>query len=310
MLNLSIIVVTYNSERDIARCLASVARSAIPGTEVLVVDNHSSDQTVLAVREASPWVRLIARPDNLGFAAGNNSALPYASGRYLLLLNPDTELHEGAVSEMLKYLEAHPECAICGPVLEDGEGRPAPLLPKPGVGNAVLGCFGLARMLSRRVDRHAPAALSGACMLMRSALISEIGFLDVSMHTQEDVDLCLRAQKRGYKLALVKTARVTHFEGRSGNVGYVIRRSYESAFRLHRKHTHTVGRLLVYMALSIQMLLRYLKWIFLSKRRPQALTRREALAGLIRQLPELWLGDQEGAERGAVPPPACPRVAE
>jgi GT2 family glycosyltransferase len=252
----------------------------------------------------------MAEPDNLGFAAGNHIALPYASGRYLLLLNPDTELHDGAVSAMLQYMEAHPECAICGPVLIDGEGHPAPLLARPGVGNAVLACFGLARRLSRRVDRHAPAALSGACMLMPSALISEIGFLDTGMHTQEDVDLCLRAKNHGYKLALVETARVTHFEGRSGNVGYVIRRSYESAFHLHRKHTATAGRLFVYLALSVQILLRYLKWTLLANRAAEAPVRRSALAGLVRRLPELWRGDQEGAERAAAPAPACPRVSE
>lgn len=305
-MDLSIIIVTYNSARDIVRCLESVGRTAAPGTTVVVVDNHSADPTVELVRERFPGVKLIVHTGNLGFAGGNNSALPETSGRYLLLLNPDTVVHDGAISEMVRYLEAHPECAICGPVLEDGEGRLAPQLPAPTVGNVVLTCCGMSRLVSQRTERRAPAALSGACMLVRSSLIEEIGFLDEGMHTHEDVDFCWRARQRGHQLALVDGARVTHFVGRSGNIGYVVRRSYESAFRFHRKHTAGAGRGIAYLALTLQLLLRYLKWRLHPRPSSEAAARRGALAGLIRRLPELWRGEPGDGMAAATRMKLCP----
>ena len=112
---ISIVIVSYNVRYYIVQCIESVRR-AIAGldAEIIVVDNHSKDDTVAFLRENFPDVRLMASQSNLGFSRGNNMAIREAQGEYILLLNPDTVVGERVLQEAVSFMDAHPEAGGAG----------------------------------------------------------------------------------------------------------------------------------------------------------------------------------------------------
>ena len=113
--DLLIVIVTWNNEREIGDCLQSIRDHADElQCEVFVVDNASRDATCRQVRERFPEVHLIANPDNRGFPAANNQAFAQATGRYTLILNPDTILQPGTLWQCVDYLETHPDTGAVG----------------------------------------------------------------------------------------------------------------------------------------------------------------------------------------------------
>src|SRR5205085_1237445 len=114
----SILIVSFNTVREVLACLASIERGAasVPHeVDVILVDNGSADGTVEAVRAQFPAVRLIANDANVGFPKANNQALPLVRGEYVLFLNPDSELAPGTLERMLAQLDGFPERAAAGP---------------------------------------------------------------------------------------------------------------------------------------------------------------------------------------------------
>ena len=129
MIDLSVVVVTWNTRELVLDCLASVeqeARSLLEATglavEIAVVDNASSDGTAQSIREGHAGVRVIELPRNLGFAAGANAGLRELRGRYVLLLNSDTRVVGGALERCLRFLDQNPEVGIVGPQLLNPDG--------------------------------------------------------------------------------------------------------------------------------------------------------------------------------------------
>jgi GT2 family glycosyltransferase len=227
--SLSVVIVTHNSSGEIAACLASVlGRTGSFETDVIVVDNASSDETVALVRGAFPPVRVIELPDNAGFARANNLGAAAARGRFLLLLNPDTVVGDTALERLLGALAAHPEAAIAGPRLVDEGGRPElsfgpPLGPWGELKQKTLLSLYNRRMGAavRYVERTTRTAgprawVSGACLLVRRADWDAVGGLDERffMYT-EDVDLCASVRARGRLVWFAPEAEVQHLRGRS-----------------------------------------------------------------------------------------------
>src|SRR4051794_30497922 len=117
---LSIIIVNWNVEGLLAACLDSLPEASgrwWPLTEVIVVDNASTDNSVAMLREGYPWVRVVTLDSNRGFGGGNNAGILASRGRSLCLLNPDTMAHCGSIEKLVDYLEANPEVGIVGPRL-------------------------------------------------------------------------------------------------------------------------------------------------------------------------------------------------
>jgi N-acetylglucosaminyl-diphospho-decaprenol L-rhamnosyltransferase len=224
MADLAIVIVNHNVQDLLRRCLQSVAESRGLGSiSVRVVDCGSTDGSVAMVAREFPWVRLHAVA-NLGFAGGNNLALreildeARAQGlpRYVLLLNPDTELPPTALAAMLAFLDAHPEAGAAGPrlVLPDGSldlacrrGFPTPLV-------SFYHFSGLARLFphSPRFGRYNltfldPGAVTavdsvvGAFMLVRGEVLRKVGLLDESFFMYgEDLDWALRIKRAGWSV--------------------------------------------------------------------------------------------------------------
>jgi GT2 family glycosyltransferase len=252
---LSICIVSLQAREYLRACLDSIYNNP-PGIsfEVIVVDNHSTDGTQVMVKTEYPQVQLIENIENLGYTAPMNQALQAAKGTFLMQLNPDTVVFPQAIDTLLVFMDAHPDVGICGPKVLNrdgslqkqcrrGESRPW----------AVISYFlGLARLFPRSKlfgeylmnykvedETHAVAGVSGSCMLIRRALVDQIGYLDERFFAyQEDVDYCFRAWQAGWQVFYVPTAQVTHFGGQGGSRVQPYRSIIEwhrSYFLLYRK---------------------------------------------------------------------------
>lgn len=123
-MQLAVVIVSYNVQDHLLRCLAAL-HTALEGlyAEVWVVDNASKDGSVAAVRSQHPQVRLIVNKTNLGFARACNQAIAQTKAAYVLLLNPDTEVAPAALHQLLAYIQARPATAAAGPHLVDARGK-------------------------------------------------------------------------------------------------------------------------------------------------------------------------------------------
>ncbi|MBB4077518.1 GT2 family glycosyltransferase [Lewinella aquimaris] len=266
-MQLSVIIVSFNVRYFLEQCLLSVSR-ATAGMEVetWVVDNNSADDSVEMVGRRFPWVRLIANSDNPGFSIGNNQAIRQASGKYILLLNPDTVVREDTFQNCFAFAEAHPRLGGLGVKMIDGSGRFLPEskrgLPTPWV--AFTKAFGLSRLLprSRRFNHyhlgylsaeetHRIEVLSGAFMWMRATALEKVGLLDEDFFMYgEDIDLSYRLIKGGYDNYYYPGTSIIHYKGEStkrGSLNYV-RVFYQAMVIFARKHfAGSQARLLVWM---------------------------------------------------------------
>jgi GT2 family glycosyltransferase len=219
----AIVIVTYNSARDIDTALRSLTEPPpVTPHEILVVDNASTDGTPARVRAAWPGVRLIESTNNLGFAAANNRAIRESSSELVLLLNPDTRVPSGAIDRLVAHLDARRDVAIVGPRIVDGDGRAelsfgrmiAPLTELTQkvlvVGND-RGMTPIVSMVDRMTRRtHAVDWVSGACLLIRRADLEAVGLLDERFFLYtEDVDLCASVRTRGRTVLFAADRRVS-----------------------------------------------------------------------------------------------------
>jgi hypothetical protein len=200
--------------------------------EIIVVDNASTDNTIAMIRGEFAQVELIANERNRGFAAANNQGMQLAQGRYIMLLNPDTEMVGDAPITMMDYLTQHPEVGLMGPQLLNPDGtiqssrRRFPTLATAFVESTVLQRY-LSRspILSRFYFKDRPDSLVqevdwlvGACLLVRSEVIEQVGMLDERFFMYlEEVDWCYRIKKADWKIVYLPTAQVVHHYGQSSD---------------------------------------------------------------------------------------------
>lgn len=254
MIDLSIVVVSWNSRHYLEACLSSIpAGAGALSFEVFVVDNASRDGSADFVGQRFPSVRLIANRKNRGFAAANNQALEISGGRYALLLNPDTRVHEVALEKVITFMDGHAEAGACGCLLLNEDGSPqhaARRFPTFGFAfrsKTILGSLGLFRRSYDSVKMRGASfeetmevdQPSGAALFLRGAALEKVGILDDGYFIFfEEVDLCRRIKDAGYKIYLYPEARITHYGGRSRrqNRAGIIRPQAESLLRYFRKH--------------------------------------------------------------------------
>ena len=263
MQSLSIIIVTYNSANDILPCLDSIYRTKETlEVEIYVVDNASHDVTTELVQSQYPNVSLIINRVNAGFPGANNQAIRLAKSDYILLLNPDTIVRPGALQEMVTFMDKHQQCGICGPILEDENGREANTLRKPTLFISLVDFLGLRCLLRKRLPSDQIEIVSGACLMFRKELIANVGLLDERMHSYEDADYCVRVSNIGCSIKEVPMARVLHLEGRSArsNVRFIIKKQILSSYLYYKKHSSPSVALIQISLLCTQILIRYVKW--------------------------------------------------
>ncbi|MBK5111594.1 MAG: glycosyltransferase family 2 protein [Thermoleophilia bacterium] len=216
-IDLSYCVVNNDGREYLLDCLSAIERHHPPGvtSETLVLDNHSSDGSVEAVRENHPGVTVVALDRKTGKAENDSTLIERSRGRYCLLLNEDSQLEEGAVEALLGALEDEPEAGAAGARLLDGEGRPYACAWRfPGVGTAAFGALFLHRRFtvqsSGEDTREVDWAQSSALMVRRDAA-EEIGYLDPEFFIYYDeCDFCKRLAEAGWSTLYVPAARAIH----------------------------------------------------------------------------------------------------
>jgi N-acetylglucosaminyl-diphospho-decaprenol L-rhamnosyltransferase len=227
---LSIIIVSWNVRELLRACLASIVpwRDKL-ALEVIVVDGGSADGSPAMVAQEFDWVRLIARPDNVGFPRGNNIGLARAGGRYLLLLNPDTELVGDALAMMVMSLESQPDVGVLGPRLlnPDGSLQPSkrrfPTLLTGLIESTWLQPLAPAGLMGHYYAEDLPDDrtvdvdwVTGACLMVRREAAAAVGGLDEGYFMySEELDWCRRIKDAGWRVVYLPAAQVMHHVGKS-----------------------------------------------------------------------------------------------
>jgi GT2 family glycosyltransferase len=228
----SVIIASWNTRDLLAACLESLRSPLSAGlAEVIVVDNGSEDGSPAMVRERFPSAMLICPGRNLGFGGANNLGLRAARGRYIVLLNSDTEVPDGALESMCDFMDAHPRVGILGPKLLNPDGSVQLSCRRfPSYRTALFDRYSLLTRLFPRnpysreylmtdtghSDTREVDWVSGACLMARREAIEEVGPLDEAFFMYaEDVDWCYRMHQKGWKVVYYPEARVLHHVGRS-----------------------------------------------------------------------------------------------
>jgi GT2 family glycosyltransferase len=261
MIDLSIVILNWNVRDLLDRCLASI-RSERYALEIIVVDNASSDDSVAMVTTKYPHVIVIANTLNRGFTGGNNQGLEAAQGRYVMVLNPDTEMIGAAVDRLVEFLDSHVDVGAVGPqLLNPDRSIQSSRRRFPTV---ITGFFestwlqGLApHGLLRRfyLDDVPPDRvqdvdwLTGACTVFRREVLDRVGGYDAQSFFMysEELDLCRRIKQAGWRIVYVPEAHIIHYVGKSSEQAVAARHIYfnTSKVRYYRKwHGRAAAELL------------------------------------------------------------------
>lgn len=230
-MDLSIIIVSWNTRELLRKCLKSIFDSNTPSSfEVFVIDNNSSDGSAIMVSGEFPQVKLIASQENLGFAKGNNLGINQATGDYLLLLNPDTVIASETINQSLRFMKSHPEAGAmgCRMVYPDGREQ-ASVRRLPTIWPILLillkvpkifpNLKSIKKYLAEDFDysqTQAVEQIMGAYMLLPKKVLTEVGLLDERFFTWfEEVDLCRRIKNAGYTIYYYCGTKIIHHGGQS-----------------------------------------------------------------------------------------------
>ncbi len=239
------------------------------------------------VEEEFPQVRLIANSENVGFTVGNNQSIAVSRGRYVLLLNPDTEIVGDALATMVEYLDHHPQVGALGPQLLNPDGSIQSSRRRfPTLATAFLESTILQQWFPRnRVTRHYYITdrpddevqevdwVTGACLLARRETIEEVGLLDEGFFMySEELDWCRRIKAQGWQVVYLPTARVIHHGAQSSEQvkSFQHIQFQRSKVRYFHKHHSSwqaeVLRLFILATYLYQLIVEALKWLVGHKR--------------------------------------------
>ncbi len=256
-LDLSIVIVNWNTRHVIVDCLESVfANLGTLSGEVIVIDNASTDGSAQTIAGEFPQVRLIANDTNRGFAAANNQGMRIARGAYVLLLNPDTVVLDGAFDKTLAYARRHPDIGVLGcQVMESAQAVqrtcfrfPSPLNTLMWVSGA-LAWFPRSRIAGRaaygpwdRRDEREVEVVSGMFMLVRREAIEQVGLMDEAYFVfAEEADWCYRFRSAGWRCVFAPVGRIVHVDGGSKSTEQASVKMYveiqKSLLLFHCKHS-------------------------------------------------------------------------
>jgi GT2 family glycosyltransferase len=271
------VIVNYNTCQALRDCLNSIDRSA--ASEVIVVDNASSDGSVEMLRREYPWVKLHANQSNLGYGAAANQGIASCAAPYVLLLNSDTILQHGALEALALYLKDHPEAAIVGPRLMDSDGTlQASCYPFPTPFHTILENSAWAVFLGRFIRRNLPGLrnlylrtwphdterivpwVKGAVMAIRRAPFDAVaGFDEAFFMYFEDADLCYRLRATGWQIHFAPVTTVIHLGGASTSK-YRVEMGIQqiaSTLQFYARHSSTLRVVLMLLVLKAIMLARW-----------------------------------------------------
>lgn len=246
-MNISIIIVNWNTKDLLRDCLSSIYKTIDPLThEIIVVDNASSDGSMAMLAAEYPQVKIIANKENRGFGAANNQGFAVMQGRYALLINTDAVLTAGAVQKLWAFAEANSRVAIvCGQLLNaDGSKQNSiaafPTLLALAVNTSLLEYLFPRHYPSKRYGHAGPLEVDsaiGACMMIRKKALDEVSFFDDRyFFFFEETDMAYAMKRSGWQIYQVPDALIYHLQGQS--IGHNARSRiefYRSRYQFLRK---------------------------------------------------------------------------
>jgi len=290
-LDLSIIIISWNTADFLIKCLESLFRTIKRHTfEIIVVDNNSSDNSVKCVKSKFKTVRIIQNKKNIGFPKANNQAIELAKGKNILLLNPDTIVYDNTIDVSLDYINDRPDIGALGVKILNADGTidyhcarrlshpirilfEIPFFQKIGL-KRIFGSTSMSywdHNNSRQVE-----CISGAFMLIPKMIFDKLGLLDDTIFMYaEDTEMCFRINKNGYRIFYFADYSILHYGGQSSKkVGVIsLVRVYEAYYYLFNKYYGTISALLwrilillLSMARVLILLPSYCVCVFISKR--------------------------------------------
>jgi O-antigen biosynthesis protein len=288
-MELSVIIVSFNVRDYLRQCLHSVITAAQNiDCEIFVVDNNSDDDSVIMLRDEFPDVKLIANTLNAGFSSANNQAIVKSSGKFVLLLNPDTIVEKDTFSKCIEFMKLHPDAGALGIRMTDGEGRFLPESKRafPTPMTAFFKTFGIAYLFpeSSVLNRYylpdtnskkvsLTEVISGAFMFIRQDALMKSGLLDEAFFMYgEDIDLSYRLMQTGYNNYYFPEAHIIHFKGKStARDCYRDIRHFYRAMRIFVKKRAAEGKygfyrylliIAIYIREFLALIRRYIKLTF------------------------------------------------
>ena len=271
---ISVVVVVWNAKHYVEECLGSLREHCRQVySEVIVVDNASTDGTPEMIAELFPEFHLILNPENLGFARANNIGIAQSSGDYVCLVNSDVKFLDDCISPMVRYLSDHPEAGMLGPrmLAQDGEVRRS-TMRFPTVWNNFCRAIGLdylfkgsrsfGGLLMNDFDHRTTAeveVLNGWFLVVRRRAVQRVGLLDPQFFMYgEDVDWCYRFWQAGEKVVFFSGAGAIHYGGASSSNAPVrfYLELYRATWQYWRKHYSGLAQLGFLAAFAIHHSLR------------------------------------------------------
>lgn len=277
-MDLSIIIVNYNTKKLTLECIQSVYESTIPQSfEIIVVDNNSSDGSVEAIQLTFPDVKVIKNAENVGFSKANNQAIKESTGRYVLLLNSDTIVNKDTITKIIKFMDSNELIGAtgCEVLLPNGELDKACHrgFPTPGASFYYLTGFDKKFPNHPKINSyhknylnmkeiHEIDCLVGAFMMVRKSVVDEIGMLDEDFFMYgEDIDWCYRIKQAGWKIYYNPFVSIIHYKGASSKKKpyKIVYEFHRAMFLFHKKHFANQYNLLVnalvYSGISLKLAL-------------------------------------------------------
>jgi len=242
-MDLSLIILNYKSAGLVRQCLKGIMRARLRlDYEVIVVDNNSQDGCPAWVAAHYPQVKIVVLPTNNGYSAGNNAGLRIASGRYVLILNPDVTVLPGRLEALVNFMDNHPAVGLAGPRLTNPDGSLQyssyrfpnfwlPLLRRTSLRylSFFQGPLRHYQMLDWDHSTNQPVDwLLGACLIARLQAVAQVGWLDERYFLYvEDTDWCRRFWNNGYQVYYVAEVELVHFHERlsaQASIGAIFKR--------------------------------------------------------------------------------------
>lgn len=218
-INIGVVIVTWNNEKDIAECLSSLMNQTLKASKIVLVDNNSSDRTVEIVRAQFPQVEIISQDKNYLLTKSNNKGIRYLLDHlypeFLLVLNPDTVLEKDLVQKLFNVISKDSQIGAVGPKVKFLTGKDKGLINSAGLfydGFAQAYDIGFRQVDDGSYDKDKEVfGVTGACILYRTKMIEQIGMYweKISLYLDE-VELFIRARKAGWKVFYVGSAILFH----------------------------------------------------------------------------------------------------
>ncbi len=276
--DLSISIVNTNN-RDVVRdCLHSIGEATHRiRYEILVVDNASTDGSAAMIQAEFPEVVLLRNEHKLGFSTNHNKALAQAKGRYVLILNDDVIVLDGALDQLVEFMDNHPEAGATGPKFLNPDGTNQPAFASFGTPFSELVVQPWRRWFSPgRWDLDKTTAVDsvgGACMLVRREAAQQVGLLDTAFDPlyAEERDWCYRISRRGWQIYHVPRAKIVHMGGQTRKRAseFMTKTMYRNKLRFYRKHYGRWHVLSYRLLLTILCFVKATYWALVCLLRPR-----------------------------------------